>query len=252
MKYSGIKPRIVGVDNLIVSRAEADTAEISGRRFSRIAVVDRRRMERECFVRTIRLISPQVRVDGYASTDDWVSASVPSDHLDAILFSIGDRLASEPSIRADLRSLADAASPVPVIVLAESEELQEILAAMDSGAVGYIPASVGVDAIVDAATLASSGGSFLPAASLRALRDTLAPTPSPQSIGALLDGNLTCRQAAVAEALRRGKPNKIIAYELRVSESTVKIHIRSIMKKLNASNRTEAAFRLNHANPLDP
>jgi len=54
----------------------------------------------------------------------------------------------------------------------------------------------------------------------------------------------TPRQAAVVEALRQGKPNKIIAYELDMRESTVKVHIRHIMKKLNATNRTQVAFML--------
>jgi DNA-binding NarL/FixJ family response regulator len=55
----------------------------------------------------------------------------------------------------------------------------------------------------------------------------------------------TARQAAVADRLRRGKPNKLIAYELNMCESTVKVHIRNIMKKLRASNRTEAGYKLN-------
>jgi DNA-binding NarL/FixJ family response regulator len=52
----------------------------------------------------------------------------------------------------------------------------------------------------------------------------------------------TARQAAVIEALRRGKANKIIAYELNLRESTVKVHVRNIMKKLHATNRTEVAY----------
>ena len=50
------------------------------------------------------------------------------------------------------------------------------------------------------------------------------------------------RQEAVVEALRQGKANKIIAYELNMQESTVKVHVRNIMKKLNAKNRTEVAY----------
>jgi DNA-binding NarL/FixJ family response regulator len=45
------------------------------------------------------------------------------------------------------------------------------------------------------------------------------------------------------EGIRRGKPNKIIAYELNMCESTVKVHVRAIMKKLKATNRTEVAFK---------
>ena len=47
------------------------------------------------------------------------------------------------------------------------------------------------------------------------------------------------------EALRRGKANKIIAYELNLRESTVKVHVRNIMKKVKATNRTEVVFKLN-------
>ncbi len=42
-----------------------------------------------------------------------------------------------------------------------------------------------------------------------------------------------------------GKANKVIAYELKMRESTVKVHVRNIMKKLNAKNRTEVAFMAN-------
>ena len=56
------------------------------------------------------------------------------------------------------------------------------------------------------------------------------------------NGLFTTRQAAVIDALRQGKPNKIIAYELKMRESTVKVHVRNIMKKLNATNRTQVAY----------
>jgi DNA-binding NarL/FixJ family response regulator len=47
------------------------------------------------------------------------------------------------------------------------------------------------------------------------------------------------------DALRRGKANKIIAYELNMKESTVKVHVRNIMKKLRATNRTQVAYIAN-------
>ena len=52
----------------------------------------------------------------------------------------------------------------------------------------------------------------------------------------------TARQLDVLERLKQGQPNKIIAYELGMCESTVKVHIRNIMKKLKATNRTQVAF----------
>jgi DNA-binding NarL/FixJ family response regulator len=52
----------------------------------------------------------------------------------------------------------------------------------------------------------------------------------------------TPRQTAVVESLRRGKANKVIAFELNMCESTVKVHVRNVMRKLKARNRTEVAF----------
>ena len=66
-----------------------------------------------------------------------------------------------------------------------------------------------------------------------------------------LAGMFTLRQAEVVQALRRGKANKIIAYELNLRESTVKVHIRNIMKKLKATNRTEVAYKINDLFPPD-
>jgi DNA-binding NarL/FixJ family response regulator len=51
----------------------------------------------------------------------------------------------------------------------------------------------------------------------------------------------TPRQAAVLEAVQHGKANKVIAYELDLKESTVKVHVRNVMRKLGAHNRTELA-----------
>ena len=52
---------------------------------------------------------------------------------------------------------------------------------------------------------------------------------------------------AVVNALRQGKANKTIAFELNMCESTVKVHVRNIMRKLKATNRTEVAYIYNKA-----
>ena len=58
-------------------------------------------------------------------------------------------------------------------------------------------------------------------------------------------GKFSSKQLGVMNALRQGKANKVIAYELNMCESTVKVHVRNVMKKLQAKNRTEAALILN-------
>ena len=55
-------------------------------------------------------------------------------------------------------------------------------------------------------------------------------------------GSLTARELEVLQLLKQGKPNKLIAYELHLSESTVKVHIRNTMRKIGSTNRTHAAM----------
>jgi DNA-binding NarL/FixJ family response regulator len=52
---------------------------------------------------------------------------------------------------------------------------------------------------------------------------------------------LTLRESEVLACLRQGKPNKIIAHELRISENTVEVFVRRVLMKLHATNRTELA-----------
>ena len=87
---------------------------------------------------------------------------------------------------------------------------------------------------------------FLPAASVLSLRDAI--RPKTEAAPALYK-QFSARQLDVVNALRRGKANKIIAYELQMRESTVKVHIRNIMKKLGATNRTEVACKVGELLP---
>lgn len=232
--------------NSVIDRDEPGEARETGRREGEgeiYALIDNRRLERECFIRSVRLLHPQIRVVPSASPDDYVESTSRALQPKIVIYNIGGREVTDPAVAADVRRLVDAAYPTSVVVLAEGEDLEQVLAAIDCGASGYIPASVGIDAIMEAAKLTASGGVFLTARSLRALRESVSPrSAAPADLGQ----QLTSRQAAVADALRRGKANKVIAYELNMCESTVKVHVRNIMKKVRASNRTEAAFKLNH------
>ena len=207
----------------------------------RLAVVDARNLARECFVRTLSMSHPRLVIRGYRSAADWHEASGDEPRPLAVLYNVGSGLPSEPEFAAELARLVAAARPTPVIVLGETEDLQEMIATLDVGAGGYIPASIGIDVVVEATRLTAAGGMFLPVASILAIRDRIVPRPDLAPSG---DGRFTARQVAVANALWRGKSNKVIAYELSMSESTVKVHIRNIMKKVQATNRTEAAFKL--------
>jgi DNA-binding NarL/FixJ family response regulator len=111
--------------------------------------------------------------------------------------------------------------------------------ALQRGARGYIPTtSTTIDVAVEVIRLVRVGGTFMPATNARAETDDC---NGQHKSG--LERQFTPRQIAVLNHLRRGKANKIIAHELAMSESTVKVHVRNIMKKMKATNRTEVAFR---------
>jgi DNA-binding NarL/FixJ family response regulator len=213
-----------------------------GRFVEALVLIDRRTLERECFVRSIEMSHPRVSVCGFGTVEEWRNTSVGMGEPAALLFNIGSRAASDPGVASELTAMLDCVHPVPVIVIAESEDLSDMIAAIDCGARGYIPASIGFEFIVEAMRLTAAGGMFLPAASVLSLRNAIRPHAKTVT-GA--ETQFTARQLDVVNALRRGKANKIIAFELDMSESTVKVHIRNIMKKLSATNRTEAAFKLN-------
>ena len=126
--------------------------------------------------------------------------------------------------------------------MADGEGIDHVTRLLNLGARGYIPTSMSFAIAVQALHLVHAGGVFVPANSVLSCRQR---ADEPRLTPLAAPGAFTARQVAVIEGLRKGKANKIIAYELKMRESTVKVHVRNIMKKLNAKNRTEVAYLTN-------
>jgi DNA-binding NarL/FixJ family response regulator len=135
---------------------------------------------------------------------------------------------------------------VPVLVLSGSEDpalMQELLAA---GAQGFIPKAYSSDVMLSAVRLALAGGVYVPPMMLEPARPAPAPLDgaparaTPASLEERLRKLLTERQIDVLRLLSQGKPNKVIARDLGISEGTVKIHLAAIFRALNVRNRVEA------------
>jgi DNA-binding NarL/FixJ family response regulator len=132
-----------------------------------------------------------------------------------------------------------------VIVLFDRDDVDEVNRALAHGARGYIPTSVEWEVAVAALRLISAGGTFVPADALRSTAAKLDDQPEGERQRRSDGRDLTPRELSVIDLLREGKPNKLIAARLDMQESTVKVHVRNILKKLNAANRTHAAFVAN-------
>ena len=126
---------------------------------------------------------------------------------------------------------------LPVVMVSAREEPEVMRRALDHGAVGFIPKSS------DAATLASAlqqvldGERWVPEAALAA-----PPAATDERAVAARVRELTPQQFRVLQMLGAGLLNKQIGYELGVSEATIKAHMTAILRKLGASNRTQAVL----------
>lgn len=210
-----------------------------------LLVLDNRALDRECFAQGLVAHHLGMKVIHHGSAEEYRSGRSARATLSAVLLNIGGRRVTETSTADSIRKLCAEFSPVPIILLADTDELPQILQALELGVRGFIPTSVGMEVCIEAIGLAIAGGVFVPASSVMAVRRFVESGQEPSPLA----GMFTARQAEVVEALRRGKANKIIAYELNLRESTVKVHIRNIMRKLKATNRTEVAFKINDLYP---
>lgn len=107
--------------------------------------------------------------------------------------------------------------------------------ALDAGAIGFVPKAMPARSIIGAVTLMASGSVFAP---FDFLKQDAAPSM----------GGLTARETEVLRGICAGKTNKEIAREMELQEVTIKLHVRTLTRKLNARNRTHAAMiaRENH------
>ena len=203
-----------------------------------IVVIERKALTRECLVRGFKSASHE-EIIAFESVESWVKVS-DRFRSEIVILCRGSN-DSEGELTDALAMLASA-SDAPVVLLTDCEDPDHVIDALEKGVRGCLTTGAPLEIAIEALRFVKAGGTYVPATSLIAARKKADSTAVPKSNG---DCIFTERQAAVVEALRRGKANKIIAYELNMRESTVKVHVRNIMKKLKARNRTEVAFLTN-------
>ena len=126
----------------------------------------------------------------------------------------------------------------PIVVVSASEEASTIERAMACGAAGFIPKSLPKDVMVAAIGEIMAGNVFRPQMDM----DIKAPEPGIISDAINRAATLTRKQRSVLSLIAKGKSNKIIAYEMQVTDTTVKAHVTAIFRKLKVSSRTQAAI----------
>ena len=210
----------------------------------RAALIDRSKLSRDCLLQISKELDQSVDMAAFATLEECVGVETRA--LDLVLYNHHAGLDL-----ADCLAAIGAAMPlVPVIVLSETDgerDAVDALVALRGGARGFVPTrTTGIEMLSAAIGVVVAGGAFAPLELLMAPLSN-APAPTPAETVATLEDNpvmsrLTVRQKAVLSLIRQGKANKIIAHELSMSESTVKVHVRNVLRKMGATNRTQAVY----------
>lgn len=126
---------------------------------------------------------------------------------------------------------------IPIAIVSATEDHPVIRRCLNFGASGFIPKSVGAETIRTAIEIVLSGEIWTPPD-----LDLMAEEGSEMSVLVAKMATLTPQQVRVLMMLREGLLNKQIAYELSVSEATVKAHVSAILQKLSVESRTQAVI----------
>lgn len=225
----------------VARRRQSAAVKVAEKVRSTTVVIDQRLLFRDCLARCLNDSKRYDAIHSFSTVEEWLKECPHSGPGAVVILCTAGR--TEAEVNRDVALLSQAVADVSIVILSDREGADSVLNALDKGARGYITTSMAFDVAVQAIRLVRAGGTFVPARSLIASRDSMgklfAAPDKPRN------GLFTDRQMAVVESLRQGKANKIIAYELNICESTVKVHVRNIMKKLRAKNRTEVAFLMN-------
>jgi two-component system, NarL family, nitrate/nitrite response regulator NarL len=142
-----------------------------------------------------------------------------------------------------LKLLVQDVPQTAVVMLTVSEDLDELTLALREGACGYLLKSIEADTLASAIRKAAAGHPVIAddmtaklVASMRVPK--AAPVPAPSAAA----DPLTTRERDIMRELAHGASNKEIARSLLLAESTVKIHVRNILRKLNLTSRVQVAI----------
>ena len=204
-----------------------------------VLYIDRQQLSRDC-------VGEQLA--GHLA--DWTVRSVMSirevtsladlSEVSIIVFNSHSGSFGSDEVKDEVMAIREAASGTPLIVMSDLEDTAEVRRSMEHGARGYLPAHLPLSHAMAAIRFVKDGGTYIPHCVLTSIVQEPSSTCLVDSDGGPVGFSL--RQLQVLELLKEGKQNKIIAYELGMCESTVKVHIRQIMRKLKATNRTQVVL----------
>jgi DNA-binding NarL/FixJ family response regulator len=214
-----------------------------------IIVVDSRELLRTAISSLLNHAFPRASVLGLSRPAELaLVAEGLKPQIDLVALGVPSHRGRTRPLREEVADLKRSLQHKPVVLFGDHIESDELAELMCMGVQGFIPLSYRTELMVETFRLIYAGGSLIPRsfAEVQPKQVNDEPKPKPFPVRGAFD-SLTPRQVQVLNLLRAGKSNKIIARELEMHDSTVKVHVRQILKRMNASNRTQAAVMANAA-----
>jgi DNA-binding NarL/FixJ family response regulator len=204
-----------------------------------VALIAGRTLRAQCLARFLELSGLGIRIVALENICENLRAQ--DGPVDLAIIDTGEQTCRDPDIRASFACLRDALPSVPIVVISDREDWSTVIGTLNLGARAYFPSSLHPDILIETLRFVQKGGTFIPLdllihAPARHKRQQGSEARRTEMHG------LTPSEQRVLELLKKGKPNKVIARELEIEETTVKVHVRRILKKLHAANRTQAAL----------
>jgi two-component system nitrate/nitrite response regulator NarL len=137
---------------------------------------------------------------------------------------------------ADLRAIREAFPTARIVVLAKALSVDVLRAAMGGGADGFLIKTVSPEALIQSLQLILLGEKVFPTNLASMLLDMTAVGPQHSIRG------LSPREQEILQSLVTGASNKLIANRLGITEATVKVHLKTLLRKIDVNNRTQAAI----------
>ena len=197
-----------------------------------MGVIDENSFTRQCITRCLQALGDRFDILPFATCDDFLQSAESRDlilyhvHGD-ILYHVRGGASKWDDNNQKFLSFKKLLNLIPVIILSDIENPDTLIEMFESGARGFIPtANTTLEQVIEIIGLVRVGGIFAPLSSLSLRRNTIqSATAWPVS-----SNQFTRSELAILDRLKLGEANKLIAHELGVSESTVKVHIGRIMR----------------------
>lgn len=200
-----------------------------------ILIADDHPLFRDALQRAVMVAVPQARVHTAASVHELLGLIEQFPDAELLLLDLHMPGARGYSALAHIRGQYPG---LPTIVVSGHEECHVARRALAHGASAYIPKSTSSDGIVEAIRAVLDGDIWLP----HTLPGSSGELKPDEAEAAAQIASLTPQQFRVMTMIAEGLLNKQIAYDLSVSEATVKAHMTAIMRKLKVNNRTQVAL----------